>query len=258
MKSLFEKKKYKIKKLTKKTYKPFYDIYNEGLRLILKLKDELISEFERGEDEEFNKACLVLLCRSIQHLESIVTLTEAGLYGDATALIRNIMSDMDMLYYLHFNPQLINIFLKESAKDYQTNKNFNKYFNESAIDRFLSNKGLISIKESFQKLSKGNHASSWGCQFYGTRGEENKYNLKYEPGFETYKTLYIFPMIIPAHYDFINIILQHKKDANLNLDKTIWKETIEATIKLNSKITKFIHTFNKILNNYDCILKNKK
>jgi hypothetical protein len=253
MKTLFEKKKNKTKKRTRKVFKNFYIIYNKGLEIILELKNELISEFEKDKDKNFNKACLLLLSRYVQHLESIITLTEASLYGDATALVRNILGDINMLYYLHFKPKLLTLFLQESEKEYQTNPEFKKNFSENQIEKYLIEKGLLSIKDSFEKLSKGNHASSWGCQFYGIRGKDkNKYSLKYEPRYETYKPLYIFPMIVSAHYDFIKIVFQHRKD-HADTENERLKRIEIKTEELLPLIAKFIDVYNKALKTFNNI-----
>jgi 8-oxo-dGTP diphosphatase len=236
----FEEKKNKSVRLTQRTFKQFYPIYEESLSTLLRVVDILIKEVEYNKDSLFNKATLLLLSRSIQHLESILLLTENGLYGDAWVIARGVLSDMSMLYYLHFRPELIEMFLKEEGDDYQLNKRFRKLFNETVIQEELQQHGLSSPQDSFQKISKAAHASSWGAQFYGTRAEKKgQYHLKYGPGFETEKALAILAAIISAHWDYLNTILWHRHHNKLDISSPEWEKIKDDVLKLEIEVTKF-------------------
>lgn len=236
----FKKKKSKSVDLTRKTFKQFYPIYEEGLNTLLKAVDILIKETENNKDSLFNKAALLLLSRSIQHSESVLLLTENGLYGDTWVIIRSIFSDMNMFQYLHLRPELIKMFLEESANDYQSNKEFNKSFSETAIRKELESHGMSSFKNIFDKMSKTAHASSWGAQLYGTRAsKKNQYHFKYGPGFETEKALAILSGIVSSHYDYLNLILLHRYHNKLDIDSSKWEKIKEETLKLEEEVRKF-------------------
>ena len=164
---------------------------------LLNTVDILIKEVEYKKDFLFNKAALLLLSRSIQHSESILLLTENGLYGDSWIITRSIFSDMNMFQYLHLCPELIKMFLEESANEYQSNKEFRKLFSETTVRKKIESRGMSPFKDTFDKMSKTAHASSWGAQLYGTRAnKKSQYHFKYGPGFETEKALAILSGIV--------------------------------------------------------------
>ncbi len=233
----FDKAYKRIVYSTRKTLFPFYNLHSESLDEVLKVKDELIAENGKEVDKDFSTAVLMLLTRSIQHLESIFLLTERGLYGDAFTLLRSVLSDMNMFYYLRFNPDLIPTFLKESDDSYQGNKDFQSSFNEGAIDRDLKTRGVKSVKPAFVVLSKTAHASAWGTQMYGKEGKSGKqqYHMKYGPGFEVKKALALLGVVVSAHADYLVMILDYRKDKGLDLDSDFWKGIIKRVKELHPK-----------------------
>ncbi len=254
-KTIFARKRQKSIYLTKKTFPQFYPIYNDSLSLVLSVVDLLTKEIEEKKDEKFNKATLFLLSRSIQHLETIIVLTENGLYGDAYIILRGVLSDMSMMYYLHFRQDLLDMFLNEKSDDYQQNKKFKELFNEGAIEKYLASKDMPSIRESFQKISKAAHASSWGVQFYGTEGKiKHQYNLKYGPGFESKKALAMLSMIESAHWDYLNIILWHRYHSNLDITSNSWEEIKKQVRKLKKAVLKFNAISMNMLLNYEDLI----
>jgi hypothetical protein len=84
---IFKKQKNQSIKLTRETFNKFYELYYESLMPILEVKDFLIQEVKEDYDKNFNKAFLVLLSKTIQHIESIFILNENGLYGDAFVIV---------------------------------------------------------------------------------------------------------------------------------------------------------------------------
>lgn len=254
-KTFFARKRQKSIYLTKSTFRQFYPIYNDSLKILLDVVDLLIKEVEQKKDEKFNKATLFLLSRSIQHIETIVVLTENGLYGDAWATLRGVLSDMNMMYYLHFRQDLLDMFLNETSNDYQLNKKFKELFSEGVIERYLTSKGMPSIRESFQKISKAAHASSWGVQFYGTEGKvKHQYNLKYGPGFESKKALVMLTMIESAHWDYLNTILWHRYYSNMDIQSSHWEEVKKQTRELKKAVLKFNAISMSILLNYEDLI----
>ncbi len=236
-----------------KIIKRFNPIYRKGLDILLNVTKLLHEEIKKGTDEEFNKALLILSSKLTQHMRSVFILTERGLYGDPIVIIRGILSDINMIYYLHFHPELLDIFLKEEATDYQLNKSFNKFFNEGVISKDLNKRKISVTKKSFQIMSKASHASSFGAQLYGTRGKENKYYLKYGEGFEAEKFLAILTMIVSIHRDLLNIILWHKNQINSNLTSQSWKDVIKQVESLEKPVQKFSKVGISTLLQYDNI-----
>lgn len=253
--TFFARKKQKSIYLTRRTFWQFYPIYNDSLKALLNVVDLLVKEVEEKKDEKFNKAALLLLSRSIQHLETIVILTENGLYSDAWIILREVLSDMNMMYYLHFRQDLLDMFLGEKGDDYQLNKKFKTLFNEGAIAKYLVSKNMPSIRESFQKISKAVHASSWGVQFYGIEGKtKHQYNLKYGPGFESKKALTLLTMIESAHWDYLNIILWHRHHYSLDIQSNPWEEIKRRVREIKGAVLKFNAISMRILLNYEDLI----
>ncbi len=252
---IFEDKENKILVQTKNMLKTLFPIYSFGLENILKTKDLLINDVENNIDIKYNKACLILLNSSIQHLESIKVLLQSGLYGDCFVLIRSLMSNIAMLQYLHFHPKLLDLFLKESLKDYQNNSEFKKNFNETAIEKDLESRGISSFKKSFQILSKTSHASSWGAQLYGVRGEVNQYFPTYGPTFDPEKATAISVAIVSGHYDLISIVLWHRQHTDLPIDSSEWDKVKANFHKLEIEISMFLNSALTILKTIVLILK---
>jgi len=237
---VFDKKYREIVRQTRKLFSPFYKLHSESLKELLRVKDELIQEFKKDYDKDFNEVILLLLSRSIQNLESIFILTERSLYGSAFGLLRNILSDMNMFYYLHYNPNLIPIFIKETQASYQEDPNFRSQFNEGTIDKDLRKRGVKSINKELKILSKTMHARVWGTQLYGTEGrwknDRGQFHAKYGPGFETKKTLGLFSVILSAHWDYLCMILDHRHARGLDIRSEFWKSTIRRVYALEPKI----------------------
>ncbi len=237
---VFDKEYSDIVCRTRTLFFPFYNLHSESLKELLQVKDELIQEIENGYDKDFNEATLLLLSRSIQNLESIFILTERGIYGSAFGLLRNILSDMNMFFYLHYNPGLIPMFIKEAQASYQDDHNFSDQFNEGAIDRDLKKRGVKSIRQGLQVLSKTMHASAWGAQLYGTEGKwsdgHGQFYAKYGPSFETKKALALLSIVLSTHWDYLCMILDHRNNNGLDISSEFWKDIIRRVDELKPKI----------------------
>jgi hypothetical protein len=159
-----------------------------------------------------------------------------------------------MIYYLHFKPELIEIFLKEKDDDYQINKNFSESFNEGVIDRVLKENNIHSIKKSFQLISKASHASTWGAQFYGRQAKTgNQFYVKYGPGFDMKKSLSILCIVISTHWDYLNMILWHRRRNKLIIENDFWKSVIRKVDELRGGIIIFSDFGENIIKNFESI-----
>ncbi len=239
--------------ITKRQLKAFYPIYNESLKTLLEVIDLLTTEVKEGVDEQFNKATLILLSRSIQHFESIVVLTENGLYGDATALSRNILSDMLMFSYLHLHLELIDLFLKEKSSDYKSNKKFKEAFRESKmIEEMEKRGGSVLSKESFSKISKSLHASSWGIQYYARENSTGlSHHLKYGPGYEFKKSLMMLAVILSGPWDYLTMIISHREIDKLDVSSENWKRIKKKISQLEKPVKKLSVRGLQILMNWE-------
>lgn len=224
----FEEKEIKIVNLTKNALRIAYTTYWSDLNLLKDVVNLLIDDVSScpdGDRKKYSKAYLLLINRSIQHIESIRLLNERGHYGDSFVLIRSLMSDLSMMQYLHFHPELLDLFLTEKQEDYQTNKDFKKAFNENTIENDLVGRGVQPFGSAFQMLSKASHASSFGSQLYGSRGKkEGQYHLNYGPKFQPEKALMIMDLVASSHYDLINNVLWHRYHSKEDIDTDSWNK----------------------------------
>jgi len=233
----FEKTEEEVIKKTKETFKMFYPIYWSGLKT-LKTAVKLLIEENTVSENRYVTALLLLINRSIQHLESMRLLTERGLYGDAFVLSRSLMSNVAMAQYLKYKPELVEDFLKESRDDYQDKKSgFSTKFSEAAIHKVLTDNGVQPFSNSFQVLSKTAHASAFGAQLYGSRGsKDQQYHFKYGPGYETEKALAIISIISAGHYDLLDNILVYRCQQDSNPE---WLEVLTEERQLRIRVDIF-------------------
>ncbi len=236
----FEEKEAKIVELTKNSVQIAYPIYWEGLNLVKDVINLLIDDVTNcpdGNRKKFSMAYLMLINRSLQHIESIRLLTERGLYGDSFVVMRSLMSDLSMMQYLHFHPELLDLFLNEKQEDYQTNKKFKKAFSESAVENDLVSRGVTPFGSTFQMLSKASHASAFGSQLYGSRGEKDgQYHLNYGPKFQPEKALMLIDLVTSSHYDLVTNILWHRYHAKEEIETETWNKIKNDLRKLKDKV----------------------
>lgn len=243
----FEEKEEKIIALTKTAVERAYPIYWAGLSIVKDVINLLIKDASDCPDDKIGKyslSFLLLINRSVQHIESIRILTERGFYGDSFVLMRSLMSDISMMQYLHYHPELLNLFLNEKQEDYQNNKDFKRAFNETAIEKELVSKGLPPFSSFFQILSKASHASSFGSQLYGSMGEKSsKYHLNYGPKFQSEKALMLLDIVAGSYYELVNLVLWHRYHAKEEIDTEDWEkvkidiEKLKKDVEIHAKVT---------------------
>jgi len=221
----FTKKEDEAIELSKVVFSRCDPIYNQSLDSLLKVKDLLIKENAKEIDKEFNAATLTLLNRNIQIAESIRVLAKRGLFGSCFILSRGILTDSNMFQYLHFHPELLNLFLNETKEDYQINSEFKKSFNEGTIDKDLTNRNIPSSMEGFRFLSKACHSSSFGSQFFSIKDHEEKVHyLPYGPSLQLEKAALISLILSSVLTDWLCLVLWHRYNNNLDWDSKKWKQ----------------------------------
>jgi hypothetical protein len=229
--------------LTQDMFSIAYRIYWFGVNLVKDVINLLIDDATNavGDKKKYALAQLLLLNRSIQHIESMRLLTESGFYGNSFLVLRSLMSDLAMLQYLHFHPELLDLFLNEKKDDYQENNDFKKAFSEGAVEKDLVERGIKPFSSTFQVLSKVSHSSSFGSQLYGSRGEKGgQYHFNYGPKYEPEKSLMLLDIIVSAYYDLADNILWHRYNAKEEINSGAWNKVKEDVGELRSKIN--IHT----------------
>lgn len=236
----FEEEEERIVGLTKDMLNIAYQIYPFGVNLIKDIINLLIEDtiHETGERKKYGVSYLLLLNRSIQHIESMRLLTERGFYGDSFLILRSFMSDLSMMQYLHFHPELLDLFLNEKREDYQESKEFKKAFSEGVVEGDLVGRGITPFGSTFQMLSKVSHASSFGSQLYGSSGKQkSEYHLNYGPKYEPEKALMLMDIIISGYYDLATNILWHRYHAKEEISTDAWAKIKKDLKEFKNKIT---------------------
>lgn len=244
----------RAKELVQSSLARAYSIYWSGVELILEVVSLLTGEEEAvgndsKPDNQYSKAYLVLIGRSIQHAESIRILVEHGLYGDCFPIMRNILSNLNMMQYLHNHPELLDLFLSETQEDYQSNKEFRNTFSESAVEGDLVKRGWRPISAAFQMLSKTSHASYFGAQLYWTEDyKSGKHHLKYGPRYEPKKALLLTDFFSGVHSDHLDMIIRHKRDLKESLNDRKWHEVRREADRLSREVRNLWHSTQIALN----------
>ncbi len=249
----FETLELEIKESTKMTLSLLYPIYWEGLGVLKDAVALLINEVKETpgtEEAKFKTIQLMLVNRSIQHLETIRILMERGLYGDAFVIVRSIMSDLSMLIYLFSHPELRDLFLKETEDDYQKNPAFKDAFSEGTIERDIVAHGGKPAKKAFRILSKSSHASAFGSQLYGYRGKGNKYHFNYGPKLEIHKALMLAMTLSTGHYDFVVQLLAYQEELGNGELPEDWKNIAKAAAKLPITASAFDFAAKAVMKDY--------
>ena len=223
------------RKLTKKATKRTFSFYRRGRKLLLYLAQYLIDKRNNSDDQKYEEAALHLINKLFQHGESVKLLVETGLYGDAMTIMRSVISSMNMLYYLHYQPKFIDDFLKETKDSYQENSSFKSKFNESEINKCLVRHDMPSGQEAFNLMSKGTHASAYGGQlFCSVHG--NNAHMKYAPGFEASKLAAFTSILVAFHWDIVTIMLWHRHSNSLSLAEKEWRSIIRRQGALGRRV----------------------
>ncbi len=236
----FEKTEKEIIERTQDIFELAYRIYWSGLDTLKDAINLLIKESLAAPTELHIKILLLLTNRAIQHVEGVRLLTERGLYGDAFALMRNVMSDLSMMQYLHHHSELRELFWNEKQDDYQKNPAFNKAFNESSIEKDLVGRGATPFMQAFRILSKAHHASAFGSQLYGSEGEKDgQYHFTYGPRLQEKKALMLMDLISSLHYDVLSNILGYQEEKGNGCISEDWKNIENAAIKLEIQVKSY-------------------
>ncbi len=91
-------------------------------------------------------------------------------------------------------------------------------------------------------LSKASHASAFGSQLYGSRGEKDgQYHLNYGPKFQPEKALILMDLVASSHYDLVNNILWHRYHAKEEIETDAWNKVKDNLRKLKSKVEVLTH-----------------
>ena len=179
----FLKKEEAIHKYTKKAYKHDYPLLKRVLSLHLDSMGYVFDLLYEESKDQFYDVFMRLGVKILHNSEAIRNLINIGLYGSGWATYRALRSDVVMLWYLYFNPDLIKEWSSEKFDTYKDNE-WRKKFSEKTIIKNVNENGKkyllnFDYESNFPFYSKALHPSYFGIRFFqNTNGE-----LAYLPEF---------------------------------------------------------------------------
>lgn len=208
-------------------------------------------------EDLFCEAFVRLSVKILHNAEAIRSLLYRGLYGSAFIIKRTLIFDAHMIWYLHFNPELISGWLNEKFMTYQDRKWRNKY-SEATIIKDLETKGkaynlAVSLVE-FSFYSKPGHPSMFGVRFF--QNEDGI--LAYTPKFSFQIGHQLFWSAIGLFFYPTQVLLLHfdknvEGDERLKEIKYRYQTLMTEANSLGAEMVKFHKQFFKVRNLKDIV-----
>lgn len=212
----FLKKEHKIYKYTRKSYKHENFLFKQAIDLHIKSIGYVFDLLYEGDKDIFYDAFVRLSVKILHNTESIRNLIDLGLYGSAWIIYRTLMFDTFMIWYLYFNPQLIEEWSKEKFSTSKDRKWRDK-FSEKTIIQELKIKGkkhrlILDYETDFVFYSKVAHPTYFGIRFFQNSNGE----LAYLPEFNMGVGHLLFLRIIGLLPYSTQVLFEKSSDANCN------------------------------------------
>ena len=157
--------------------RPLYRFQDRLLRL-LRRTCEGVAQNELGSEESTSYLFpyQVLTAKSISHAESVRTLLNIGRYGDASVILRLLLSDGLMSrYLLEFQdriPSWKRYAEQQSGLSSKERRKLNREFGDAQVGGQLEQHGvsdLDSLRKEYRMFSEAAHPSLSGSRFYALR-----------------------------------------------------------------------------------------
>jgi len=189
--------------------------------------------------------------------EAIRTLLYKGLYGSAFIIKRTFIFDVHMLWYLYFNPHLIDEWLSEKFITYQ-DRNWREKFSETTIIKALESKGkeynfAPSLIE-FSFYSKAGHPSMFGVRFFQNEDGIISYtpDFCFQIGHQLFWSITLL-LLHPTQSLLAQFKNQIEDDERLkNIQKRL-KQLMTKGAKLGALVVKFHRDFCNVRNLKDIV-----
>lgn len=207
-----------------KSFLPKFDgIIDEYLTLFLNMARIAFRCMKENVDEDFMYAYAAIGSRWFSHIESLTHLLYSGYYGDAVALARILMGDINlMLYFGHF-PKDVTKWRKladygpPSKDEPKCVRKLRNYFLDSEIRKRLTEKQLPFEENGI--LSQAVHATDWGTQFYARRkyDKEHTHIINFGPIYEPFFALKIWGLLLGFTRPPCDAFLNHCQQVKLDI-----------------------------------------
>ena len=194
-------------------YKKCFSLHMRSIRL-----SRTALEKNQGEKLLFQEAFVRLSVKIMHNAEAIRNLIEKGLYGSCFVLKRTLVFDVHMIWYLYFNPGLIESWLSEKFVTYK-DREWRDQFSEQTIIDELETKGkeynLHLTDTEFTFYSKAGHPCFFSVRFFQNKNG----SLAYVPDFQFQTAQWMLWSIVGLLlYPTQVYLLQHKDQKTEELD----------------------------------------
>ena len=240
----FLKKEQKICKYTRKNYKQENVLFKRAIDLHINSIGYAFDLLYESNKDIFYDAFIRLSVKILHNAESIRNLIDSGLYGSASIIYRTLMFDTFMIWYLYFNPQLIEEWTNEkfiTSKD----RRWRDKFSEKTIIKDLKIKGRkyrlsLDYETDFVFYSKVAHPTYFGIRFFQNRNGE----LAYLPEFNMEVGHLLFLKVLGLLPYSTQVLIEKSNDVNcsnqrLGILKTEYNSLMVILNKLGEIAAKF-------------------
>jgi len=240
----FLNKEQKICKYTRKSYKHENSLFKRAIDLHINSIGYVFDLLYEGNKDIFYDAFIRLSVKILHNAKSIRNLIDSGFYGSASIIYRTLMFDAFMIWYLYFNPRLIEEWADEkfiTSKD----KKWRDKFSEKTIIEDLKMKGKkyglsLDYETDFVFYSKVVHPTYFSIRFFQNRNGE----LAYLPEFNMEVGHLLFLKILGLLPYSTQVLLEKSNDVNcgnhrLDMLKTEYNILMGTLNKLGVIAVKF-------------------
>ena len=215
----------KITKASSKNLKTDLWLYKKCFSLLMSSIRLSRTTLENNQAEKllFQEVFVRLSVKIMNNGEAMHQLIQKGLYGSCFVLMRTLIFDVHMIWYLYLNPELIEPWLSENFMSYK-NRDWSEQFKEKTIIKNLEEKGKpynLSISETtFSLYSKAGHPCFFSIRFFQNQNGV----LAYVPDFQFQTAQWMLWNIVGLLLYPTQIYLLHNKDDKTDELKRLGEE----------------------------------
>lgn len=210
----------------------------------------LISIQQRnGDHNKFEEAFIIQGTKILSHTRSIRHILVQGWHGDAYSLVSLLLTDVQMIMYLGYYPEHLDLWFSEKQESYQKDNKFRIVFSDGAIIRGLNQKNIEATYNIFSLFRKSTHASYWGAQAYTT-----SFNIVVLPTIDMHICLVTLSLTV----GFLSAILHWFVNERREFEFTFTGEHAKTFRDINSKLNTSAFILIKQISNFIVSQKDKR
>lgn len=207
------------------------EIVDAWLRLYLDCLNVAWELYHQGRDSTFMFAHLTLGGRLLSHYESIRTLMNRGLYGDALIIFRSILGTTYLVLDFYNNPKHIPLWLQLESFNPLTApppkqvRKIQELFREGELRKRLRRAGddveAIVDGSLYASFSEAVHPSAWGSQHFQRRNLKNPEEsiVQFAPHYQTHKLVAVWFLLTDIPRYWVSALLRRLGEQGLESEK---------------------------------------